>query len=75
MTEEDRKSIQYQKMLVRQRHYYDRNRDRILARNLAYYYRKKEERGCEPKKRGRKPKPRDMGSCTDARDLTGAIVQ
>lgn len=58
-------AIARQKKLVYWRNYYDENRERILARQMARYQEAREARkaaGVEPpaKKRGPKPKSREV---------------
>ena len=58
MDEAIQTEIKKQQQLVKRRLYYDRNAERIRARQLEYYYKKKGDN--ENKTRGRKAKPRDV---------------
>lgn len=52
--------IKKQQETLKHRLYYDRNAEKIRARQLEYYYKRKAANGVESEKRGRKPKSREI---------------
>jgi CRISPR/Cas system CSM-associated protein Csm4 (group 5 of RAMP superfamily) len=60
MNDELENEIKKQQRNLRSRLYYDKNAERIRKQTLEYYYKRKLESGTQDKKRGRKPKPREV---------------
>lgn len=56
--------IKKQQLLLKRRAYYDKNAERIRARQLGYYYKRKAEAktagDAQTERRGRKAKPREI---------------